>query len=117
MPETGDHKDPLDLHSKPAVLEAQRASDAAWSAVEDYRRQVDAQRRAGAEPAQRGDRQVLRAWTAEEDREFAVLLAAAAAAGGERARALAEAGLTSTYEVESEVRRHAREAAADTADA
>jgi hypothetical protein len=52
MPNAGDHKDLLDLHSKPAVLEAQRAADAAWAAVEDYRKRVDAQEgRCGAAAA------------------------------------------------------------------
>jgi hypothetical protein len=55
---------------------------------------------------------VLRPWTDEEDKAFAELHAAAAAAGAERVRALEEAGLASTYEVEVEVRKHSREARA-----
>lgn len=111
MPETGDHKDPFDLHNKPAVLEAQRAADAAWEAVSTYRKQVDTARRADAAgPEESGGVPPLRPWTEQEDQEFAALHAAAAAAGEARARALAGAGLTSTYEVEVEVRRHAREA-------
>ncbi|MBM9506800.1 hypothetical protein [Actinacidiphila acididurans] len=108
MPDT--HKDPLDLHSKPEVLDAQRAADAAWARVEAYRMEVDAARKASAQPpAERGERPVLRPWTQEENDEFARLHAAAVAAGQERRRIVDAAGLTSSFELEHEMRTHSRE--------
>jgi hypothetical protein len=108
MPDT--HKDPFELHGKPEVLDAQRAVDAAWARVEAYRMEVDTARKAGAQPpAERGERPGLRPWTPDEDAEFARLHSAAVAAGQERRRIINAAGLASGFELEYEMRKHARE--------
>jgi hypothetical protein len=104
-----DHKDPCDLHSKPQVLEAQRAFDSAWADVEGYRKKVDSDRRATAAIPDGGGRPQLRPWSEEENQGFAERFATAKAAGEARAAAMVEAGLASTYEAEAEMRRHARE--------
>jgi hypothetical protein len=109
------HNDPLDLHSKPEVLDAQRAADDAWARLEQYRKEVDEARRADAQPAEESwGRPVLRPWTEDENAEFAKRRAAAVAASENRARIMREVGLVSTFEVESEVRKHARENSAGT---
>jgi hypothetical protein len=107
-----DHKDPCDLHNKPAAIEAQQAFDAAWADLEAYRKEVDADRRATATTADGGGRPQLRPWSEEESGKFAKRLAAARKASEDRAAAMASAGLTSTYEIETELRKHAREDAA-----
>jgi hypothetical protein len=105
MPDTKDCKDPLDLHSKPKVLDAQRALDTAWEHVEAYRKDIDADRRATAQsPKERGERPVLRDWMQDEDAELARRRDAAVAAGQDRQAVMAEAGLVSCFQVEFEMR-------------
>jgi hypothetical protein len=100
-----DHKDPCDLHSRPGLLDAQRALDAAWDDLEIYRKKVDADRRASATTTDGG----VRPWSEEENREFAQRLDMVKAASEARAKAMAAADLKSTYQVETELRAHARE--------
>lgn len=91
------------------VAAAQRAADQAWQAVEDYRKRVDADRRATAEPAaDRWGSPVLRPWTPEEDEEFERLRQAAIAASEMRAAAMQQAGIVSTYDSEEAIRTVAR---------
>jgi hypothetical protein len=95
----------------PEVAAAQRASDDAWAALEDYRKRVDEQRRADPRvDTGRGDT-MLRLWTPEEDAEYDRLHAAVLAAAQARAAAMVAAGIVSTYTTEGEMRAAARTAA------
>lgn len=88
-----------------SVVVAQRAADVAWAAVEEFRKAVDADRRATAQPAgERHERPVLRPWSAEEDARFAELHAAAVRAAEARAEAMQAAGIASSYDAEVAIR-------------
>jgi hypothetical protein len=87
------------------VVQAQQAADAAWAAVETYRKAVDANRRKTAQPpGERHGMPILRPWTAEESAEYDRLHAAAVAAAEARAEALRGAGIASSYAVEAGIR-------------
>lgn len=65
MPDT--HKDPLVLHGKPQVLDAQRAVNAAWARVRHTARIWPPR---GRPPAERRERPALRPWTPEDNDEI-----------------------------------------------
>lgn len=91
------------------VVQAQRAVDAAWAAVEAYRREVDADRRATAQPpGERHGLPVLRPWTDDENARYAVLHAAAVRAAEARAEAMQAEGVASTWDTERAIRAAAR---------
>lgn len=91
------------------VVAAQRAVNEAWQAVEDYRKQVDADRRATAQPAaERHGLPTLRPWTADEETEFERLRQVVIRAAEKRADAMQAAGIASTFESEEAVRAAAR---------
>lgn len=103
-----DHQDQCDLHSNPELLDAQRACDAAWAKLQAYRLEVDVAR--GVRTTADGvARPAQRPWSEDENEKFAKRLAAVRQAAEARTAAMADAGLTSTYEVEKELRLHARE--------
>lgn len=88
----------------PALVDLQIASTAAWDAVEQHRKQVDAERR--AEAAASGARPdetrpwgaiPLRPWTDAEDARHAELLAAARGAAEALRAGILAAGLTPDY--------------------
>lgn len=91
------------------VVQAQRAVDKAWAAVEAHRKAVDADRRRTAQPAtERHPSPVLRPWTEAEDARYAELHAAAVRAAEHRAAVMAEHGVTSTWDTERAMRATAR---------
>lgn len=92
------------------LVEAQRAADAAWAAVEAHRKAVDADRRKTAQPpGERHERPVLRPWTAEEDAEHERLMAVVREAQEAVAASIEAAGLSPTYDVVQGLKRAAKE--------
>jgi len=77
------------------LIQLQRAAHEAWDAVEAYRKQVDAARRAEAGPAPEAKWQMpqLRPWTDEENGEYDRLRQAAVDAQTALRAAIAESGL------------------------
>lgn len=91
------------------VVAAQRTFDAAWADLEAFRKQVDADRQATAQPATERHRSpVLRPWTAEEDAEYARLHQAVVEAAGARREGMQREGVASTWDAEREIRAAAR---------
>jgi hypothetical protein len=91
------------------VVAAQRASTQAWAALETYHKQVDADRRAAAVPATERHRSPeLRPWTPEENSEYERLHMAAVEAATVRRQTMQDAGVTSTWETERQMRAAAR---------
>ncbi|MEC3994966.1 hypothetical protein VSR01_16095 [Actinacidiphila sp. DG2A-62] len=99
-----------DLHDD--VVRAQRAVDGAWACVEAYRRRVTERRRRESQPSSDGHPASLRPWTHREDRAYERLHARVVTAASERAAAMRQHGVTSTWESERELRAAAREPAA-----
>lgn len=80
----------------------------AWEKLQAYRLEVDVAR--GVRTTDDGvARPAHRPWSDDENKTYAKLIAAARQAVQARAAAMADAGLTSTYQVENELRLHARE--------
>jgi hypothetical protein len=99
----------------PALVDLQRASTAAWDAVEAHRKQVDARRRKeaaarGAEPDQHRPwgGLPLEPWTEADDAEHERLLDAARQAAEALRAGIAEAGLDGGYEVTQGLHKAAR---------
>jgi hypothetical protein len=99
------------------LVDLQRRSHAAWDAVETYRKDVDAARRAQAaaeglqtDPTRRRESPQLRPWTEEEEDKFAGLMSAARDAALALRKGIVEAGLAQTYDVAQGLHRAAREA-------
>lgn len=100
----------------PALVDLQRASTAAWDAVEAHRKQVDAQRRREAdESGVRRDELrpwapvALREWTPAEDAEHERLLGAAKTAAEALRAGINDAGLTPDYATTQGLHKAARE--------
>jgi hypothetical protein len=90
----------------PALVDLQRASTAAWDAVEQHRKGVDEKRRReAAESGARPDESrpwapiALREWTPAEDGEHERLLDAARTAAEKLRQGIRDAGLDGGYTV------------------
>jgi hypothetical protein len=95
-----------------SVVAAQRAFDQAWAALEAYRKGVDTDRRATAEPpAERHGLPTLRPWTDDENREYDRLHTTALRASEARAEAMQAKGIASTWDTERAMRAAVRESA------
>lgn len=99
------------------LVDLQRASTAAWDAVEAHRKSVDEKRRreADASGVKRDELRpwapvALREWTDAEDAEHAELLGAATTAAADLRAAILAAGLTPDYETAQGLHKAAREA-------
>ncbi|WP_159012177.1 hypothetical protein [Streptomyces sp. NRRL F-5123] len=92
------------------VAAAQRAVNAAWQAVEDHRKTVQAARDADPRVELKPGVLVVRPWAADEESTYARLHQAAVEAAEERARVMRESGIVSTYDNEVAIRTAARDA-------
>jgi hypothetical protein len=100
-----------EIEYPPTLIAAQKAVDAAWAAVEEHRKAVDADRRATAQPpGERHERPVMRPWTPAEDAEHEELMGAVRQAQEKVAAGLEAAGLSPTYDVVQGVKRAAHAA-------
>jgi hypothetical protein len=91
-----------DIEFPPDLVAAQRRADAAWAAVEEHRKAVDAARR--AEAVEDRDRPKwaspeLRPWTAEESARHEELMAEVREAAEARSAALSASGLGTGQDV------------------
>jgi hypothetical protein len=102
-----------DIEYPAELVELQKRSNAAWVAVEDHRKAVDAVRRAEATPEKDRPKWMspdLRPWTETESAAHEVLMAEVRAASEARSAALTVSGLGTGHDVVQGLHAAAREA-------
>jgi hypothetical protein len=102
-----------EIEFPPDLVDLQRASHAAWEAVEAHRKAVDSERRAGVpaetDPTRRWESPQLRPWTDGEDAEHARLMAVVRETAEQLRAGLAASGLGTGYDVVQALHKAARE--------